>query len=90
MKEPEYGAGVLEINFRQPVSGKPLRRRFHLNDKVELMFSYVEGFCSAEFENEFGDFDLMQTYPQLSLLSRKHETIKQVFGDSDGESLIIK
>lgn len=54
------------------------------------MFSFVEGFCSAEFENEFGEFDLVQTYPQMSLLSRKQETIKQIFGESEGESLIIK
>lgn len=35
------------------------------------MFDYIDCFGRHEFEEKFADFDLTQTFPNLSLLGRK-------------------
>lgn len=54
------------------------------------MFDYVSCFGREEFEEEFADFDLTQTFPRLSLMDRKEERIGDIFEGSDRENVIVK
>ena len=38
------------------------------------MFDYVNCFGREEFEDEWADFDLVQTFPRLSLCDKKQKT----------------
>lgn len=46
------------------------------------MFTFVDCYCRDEFEEKFSDFDLRQSFPQLSLLDMKDKTINEVFEGS--------
>ena len=43
------------------------------------MFDYVSAFGREEFEEEYADFDLTQTFPRISLVDRKEELIGEIF-----------
>lgn len=36
------------------------------------------------------DFDLTQSFPKLSLMDKKQQTIKEIFGESERENIIVK
>jgi FAS-associated factor 2 len=48
-------------------------------------------FCHNEssFENPDGPFDLIQTFPKLSLKDKKDQVISDVFQESQMEQLIV-
>ena len=57
---------------------------------MQKLYEYVECFASDKFQNEFGEFDLIQTYPPLNLSEKRELVIKEVFEDSRHENLIVK
>ena len=75
--------------FRLP-NGDVLKRKFDNNDKVDQLFLYVHCFGSENFENKYGEFDLIQTYPPLNLLDKKEKKINEIFEDSNHENLIVR
>ena len=54
------------------------------------MYDYVDCFASDKFENQYGEFDLIQTYPPLNLGDKKGKKIEEVFPESGHENLIVK
>ena len=64
------------------MSGKCLLYPFQKQDKVKRMFDYIHCFGRDEFEDRYADFDLTQTFPKLSLLDKKEESIEAVFEGS--------
>ena len=54
-----------------PISGDSQIRVFKLNEKIDLMFNYVRCFHQEQFEEAFSEFDLTQTFPNLSLKDQK-------------------
>ena len=53
------------------------------------MFDYVNCFGREEFEDEWADFDLVQTFPRLSLCDKKEREINEMF-DSEMENIVVK
>ena len=73
-----------------PVSGESKARRFLLQDKIAKLFAFVDCFCRDEFEEKFNDFDLRQSFPQLSLAGKKDKIIAEVFEGSSRENIVVR
>lgn len=73
-----------------PVSGETKMRRFKLGDKVERVFQVVDCMYREEFEEKFGEFDLKQSFPPISLGEGREKTLGEVFEGSRRENVIIR
>jgi hypothetical protein len=52
-EEPANDADCINLNFRLPVTGERVSRRFHKDDKVELLYTFIDflterGECNFE------------------------------------------
>jgi|TARA_B110000208_G_C11385319_1_gene290307 hypothetical protein len=61
--EPPEGEGVTTLRFRMPGGGKALRRRFHLDDTVQMLFDYVR-VALAERDDDVVNFAIERSYPR--------------------------
>ena len=86
--EPQEGE-IIRFNFRTP-DGETITRNFSMNDKLELIYAWVETNDEIEFEdNEKREFELMHSFPPTALCERKNEYLKDIF-DSDQEKVMIR
>ena len=82
--EVEYPSGEgINMKFRLPMTGKSLIYMFGKNDTISRLFDYINCFGRDEFEDKYADFDLTQTFPRLSLIDKKSQTISDLFPDSE-------
>ncbi|EAS03318.4 UBX domain protein (macronuclear) [Tetrahymena thermophila SB210] len=77
------------IAFRIP-DGSRVMRRFLKNQKIQYLFDFIDCKDDLEFESEERKFDLVQTFPALSLLEHINKSINEVFPDSVQEIIIVK
>jgi hypothetical protein len=54
------------------------------------VFKYVSGHFRDDFEIRHCEFDLTQAFPPLSLKEKMGMRLEEVFGESDGEVLIVR
>lgn len=78
----------IQIKFRLP--HKMESYIFDLSDPVQKVFSYVSGHLRQGFEHKYSDFDLTQSFSPLSLKKDPKLRLEEVFGDSNGQVLIVK
>ena len=67
--EPTEGE-VIRFSVRCP-DGKTIFRNFSGEEKVDILFHWVELNEEIEFEDEKRQFDLMYSYPPRSLAERR-------------------
>lgn len=64
------GGDMVRLSFRCP-DGSTVFRNFDANEKLELVFHWVELNEEIEFEDEKRHFEIMYSYPPVPLSSRK-------------------
>lgn len=98
-KDAEYLAGQKQFQNRTVTDPLPLKFRlahqtsqfeFSRKDKIETIFRYVSSCLREGFENRYNEFDLTQTFPQLSLKNKQDKLLGDVFEESEGELLIVR
>ena len=58
--------------------------------KIQYLFDFVE--CQEDIgleENVYRKFDIIRPYDKLTLGEVKDKTLKEVFGDTESESLVV-
>ena len=86
--EPMDGE-IVRINFRCP-DGSTKIRNFLIDEKLELVYNWVETNEEIEFEeSNKRAFELLYSFPPASLESKKNEYLKDIF-DSDQEKIMIR
>jgi hypothetical protein len=85
--EPVEGE-IVRVSFRCP-DGNTLVRSFSAEEKVELLFDWVELNDEVVFEDPSRKFELMYSYPPKPLSPYKHQLLSQTF-DTSHEKLLIR
>ncbi|CAK70963.1 unnamed protein product (macronuclear) [Paramecium tetraurelia] len=85
-EEPQNSEGI-SILFR--FINATRTRRFHFNDKIQVLFDFVESQEDDCFNDPHSKIDLIQNYPRLSLKDKTESIISEVFVDSEMEQLIV-
>lgn len=76
-KEPdENDPDACTVIFRYPYDEKTIKRRFNKNDKIEVLFNYVQSLGREIYSKpDFNSFELIYGYPPISFESKKDQTL---------------
>lgn len=85
--EPTEGQ-IVRISFRCP-DGSTIIRNFAADEKLELIYHWVEVNEEIEFEDPRRQFEIMYSYPPEPLSARKDQLLSRVF-DSPQEKVVIR
>ncbi|CAD8143175.1 unnamed protein product [Paramecium pentaurelia] len=85
-EEPQNSEGI-SILFRFVNATRT--RRFNFNDKIQILFDFVQSQEDDCFHDPYAKIDLIQNFPRLSLKDKTESPIKEVFIDSEMEQLIV-
>ncbi|CAD8049421.1 unnamed protein product [Paramecium sonneborni] len=85
-EEPQNQQGI-SILFR--FINATRTRRFNFNDKIQILFDFVQSQEDECFHDPYAEIDLIQNFPRLSLKDKIELTISEVFIDSEMEQLIV-
>jgi hypothetical protein len=78
----------IQIKFR--LAGRSETFAFDLSDPVGKVFKYVSGHLRDALEHKYAEIDLTQAFPAISLRDKLTATLEEVFGESNGEVLIVR
>ena len=85
-EEPEnISDNVVTFVIRNP-DGDRFVRRFYKENGIQDLYNYVETLEDSGIE---GDYDLIRRFPELILAEKKSQTVGEVFGESNQETLNI-
>ena len=62
----------------------------YVNECLDSTWISSKGEFISKFEQKFADFDLVQTFPRLSMNDKQDKTIKELFENSSHENIIVK
>ncbi|CAD8134060.1 unnamed protein product [Paramecium pentaurelia] len=85
-EEPQNQQGI-SILFR--FINATRTRRFNFNDKIQVLFDFVQSQEDDCFHDPYAKIDLIQNFPRLSLKDKIEFTISEVFIDSEMEQIIV-
>lgn len=63
---------------------------FSMDDTIETVFRYVSCCCRDWFQNRYSKFDILQTFPLLTLNDRKDQSLGYIFKNAKEEVFVVQ
>lgn len=76
-REPEINdPNACLITFRYPYDERYINRRFNKNDKIEVLYNYVESLGNEIYSKpKYHSFELIYGYPPINFGNKKDNTL---------------